>query len=91
LIRRIGAAVFFAAALASAAQAAVREEPVTYKDGDTVLKGFIVYDDATGAKRPGIIVVHEWWGITKRWNGSATRSQSWHPNRAKPTTSLNPP
>jgi len=47
------------------AQAAVQEEAVTYKDGNTVLKGFIVYDDAVKAKRPGIIVVHEWWGITK--------------------------
>lgn len=73
MIRRIGAALFFAAALASAAQAAVREEPVTYKDGDTVLKGFIVYDDATGAKRPGIIVVHEWWGITKHTRAEARR------------------
>jgi dienelactone hydrolase len=47
------------------AYAAIQEEPVTYKDGDTVLKGFIVYDDASKAKRPGIVVVHEWWGITK--------------------------
>ena len=28
------------------------------------MKGFVVYDDATTAKRPGIILVHEWWGIT---------------------------
>ena len=48
-----------------AAYAGIQEEAVTYKDGDTVMKGFIVYDDATKAKRPGIVVVHEWWGITK--------------------------
>jgi dienelactone hydrolase len=47
-----------------AAQAAVKEEPVTYKAGDATLKGVVVYDDASKAKRPGVIVVHEWWGIT---------------------------
>lgn len=47
------------------AGAAIQEEPVTYKDGDTVMKGYIVYDDAVKTKRPGIVVVHEWWGITK--------------------------
>ncbi|MBT9505332.1 dienelactone hydrolase family protein [Rhodoferax sp.] len=49
----------------STAFAAIQEEAVTYKDGDTVMKGFIVYDDASTARRPGVIVVHEWWGITK--------------------------
>lgn len=48
-----------------AAQAAIKEEPVTYKDGETTMKGFVVYDDASKAKRPGVIVVHERWGITK--------------------------
>jgi len=51
--------------------AAVREEPVTYKDGDTSLKGYVVYDDARKGRRPGILVVHEWWGITKHVRDSA--------------------
>lgn len=55
------------------AQAAVKEEPVTYKAGDTTMKGFIVYDDAVSSKRPGIIVVHEWWGITKHTRDEARR------------------
>ena len=55
------------------AQAAIQEEAVTYKDGDTVMKGYIVYDDANKAKRPGIIVVHEWWGITKHIHSEARR------------------
>ncbi|MGE0798077.1 MAG: dienelactone hydrolase family protein, partial [Lautropia sp.] len=46
------------------AQAAIKEEPVSYKDRDTTMQGFVVYDDASTAKRAGIIVVHEWWGIT---------------------------
>ena len=52
-------------------EAAIREEPVTYKDGDTVLKGFVVFDDATAARRPGIIVVPEWWGITRHVHDEA--------------------
>ncbi|HEX2651276.1 MAG TPA: dienelactone hydrolase family protein [Burkholderiales bacterium] len=67
----IGAAL--ALSLASRAQAAIHEEPVTYKDGDTVLKGFVVYDDAKKGKRPGIVVVHEWWGITKHTRDEARR------------------
>lgn len=35
---------------------------ISYKDGDTPLKGYIAYDDAIKGKRPGILVVHEWWG-----------------------------
>lgn len=58
-------ALIFSAALAGNALAAIQEEAVSYKDGDTVMKGYIVYDDAITAKRPGVVVVHEWWGITK--------------------------
>jgi len=53
------------ALLSLPAQAAIQEQAVTYKDGDTVMKGYIVYDDAVKTRRPGIVVVHEWWGITK--------------------------
>jgi dienelactone hydrolase len=59
--------------LATAAHAAIKEEPVTYSDGATTLKGFVVYDDAVKAKRPGIILVHEWWGITKHMHNEARR------------------
>jgi len=67
----VGAAV--ALSLASMAHAAVKEEPVTYKDGETTMKGFIVYDDAVKGKRPGIVLVHEWWGITKHMHNEARR------------------
>jgi dienelactone hydrolase len=45
-----------------AAQAAVVGEEVDYRSGDTVLKGYIAYDDSIRGKRPGVLVVHEWWG-----------------------------
>ncbi len=67
----------FAGALCALAltttQAAVKEVPVTYKAGDTTLKGFVVTDTAKKGKRPGIVVVHEWWGITKHMHNEARR------------------
>ncbi|HZP88073.1 MAG TPA: dienelactone hydrolase family protein [Burkholderiales bacterium] len=53
-----------AAVMIAAAHAAIKEEPVTYSDGTTTMKGFVVYDDGSTAKRPGLVVVPEWWGIT---------------------------
>jgi dienelactone hydrolase len=67
------AGVLCALAVSATANAAIKEEPVTYKDGDTTLKGFVVYDDAKKAKRPGIVVVHEWWGITKHVHNEARK------------------
>src|SRR5215470_4147873 len=56
----------FALVITTPVMAAITEEPVTYKDGETTLKGFVVYDTAKTGKRPGIVIVHEWWGITKQ-------------------------
>jgi len=44
------------------AHAALVEQELDYQQGDTTLKGFIAYDDAIKGKRPGVLVVHEWWG-----------------------------
>jgi len=43
-------------------QATVIGEEVSYQAGDTTLKGYLAYDDAFSGKRPGVLVVHEWWG-----------------------------
>ena len=43
-------------------QAAVVGKEVSYQTGETVMKGYLAYDDALTGKRPGILVVHEWWG-----------------------------
>jgi dienelactone hydrolase len=45
------------------AYGAIRTEVVDYRHGDTVLEGYLAYDDSIQGKRPGVIVVHEWWGI----------------------------
>src|SRR5256885_11683652 len=70
-MRTLLAAALFALSLNI--HAAVKEEPVTYKDGEATMKGFVVYDDAKKGKRPGIIVVHEWWGVTKHTHTEARR------------------
>jgi dienelactone hydrolase len=45
-----------------ALEAAVKGHEVEYKGGGVTMKGYIAYDDAIQGKRPGILVVHEWWG-----------------------------
>ncbi|NER11296.1 Dienelactone hydrolase [Muriicola jejuensis] len=37
-------------------------EEVTYSTDSTTMKGYLAYDKAFEGKRPGILVVHEWWG-----------------------------
>ena len=49
----------------------IQEDSVTYFDGTTVMKGYIVYDASITAKRPGVVVVHEWWGITEHTRNEA--------------------
>lgn len=55
------------------AQAAIKGEPVEYKSNGTVHKGYLVYDDATTAKRPGVLVIHEWWGHDEHARHSARK------------------
>lgn len=40
----------------------IQEEEVSYQAGDTTLKGYIAWDASKKGPRPGVIVVHEWWG-----------------------------
>lgn len=47
---------------ASAASAKVSGREVEYRDGDTVLKGYLAQNTALKGKRPAVLVVHEWWG-----------------------------
>ncbi|WP_298734344.1 dienelactone hydrolase family protein [uncultured Chitinophaga sp.] len=41
----------------------LKEEAVTYKDDTSTLIGYVVYNEASDAKRPGVLVVPEWWGL----------------------------
>ncbi len=43
--------------------AAVVAKPVDYSDGETALRGYLIYDNETQGERPGVIVMHEWKGL----------------------------
>src|SRR5690349_13241300 len=48
--------------LSSGVQAMVQGKEVTYRNNGETLKGYMAYDDNIKEKRPGVLVVHEWWG-----------------------------
>jgi dienelactone hydrolase len=64
-IRRAGPLLAVAMLLvcAGVAQGAIRSSIVTYKSGQVVAQSFLIYDDSQSGKRPGILVVPEWWGL----------------------------
>jgi hypothetical protein len=40
----------------------IKGEKVTYATDSTTMKGYIAYNENLKGKRPGIVVIHEWWG-----------------------------
>jgi len=49
--------------LAMNARSEIVSKTIEYKQGDTVLEGLSVYDDALQGKRPAVLVVHQWKGL----------------------------
>jgi dienelactone hydrolase len=45
--------------------AELRTQLIEYHDGEVLLEGYLAYDDSFKTKRPGIMVVHEWWGLNQ--------------------------
>jgi len=70
---KLAAAAALGLALAVPARAGIKTEEIEYRQGDTVLKGFLAFDDAAKGKRPGVLVVHEWWGHNQHARDQATR------------------
>jgi dienelactone hydrolase len=58
---------------APVARAEVKTQEIEYKSGDTALQGFLAYDDAVKDKRPGVLVVHEWWGHNQHARNAAEK------------------
>ena len=71
----IGIVVAFGMAVAaiSPAAAEVKTKEIEYKQGSTVLQGFLAWDDAQKGKRPGVVIVHEWWGHNQHARNQAMR------------------
>jgi len=51
----------------------IQTREVEYRSGDLVLKGYIAWDSARTGRRPGVLVVHEWWGHNEHSRNSARR------------------
>jgi len=51
-------------AAASITRAEVKFETIEYKQGDATLEGYLAYDDAVKGKRPGVLVIHQFLGLT---------------------------
>jgi dienelactone hydrolase len=73
-MKRISIVVAAAVLLASSGAAAeVQTREIEYKEGGTVLQGLMAWDDALKGRRPGVLVVHEWWGHNEHARHQATR------------------
>jgi len=52
----IASAVLAVVLQAGVARAEIKTQWVEYKEGDTALRGYLAYDDATTGKRPGVLL-----------------------------------
>ncbi len=41
----------------------IKEHAVSYSADSVNMNGFVAYDESSEAKRPVVLVVHEWWGL----------------------------
>ena len=51
----------------------IKTREIEYRQDGTVLQGFVAWDDAVRGKRPGVLVVHEWWGHNEHARNQARR------------------
>src|SRR5437016_670030 len=56
--------IMLALTCALAARGQVHTEKIEYKHGDTVLEGHLAYDQSIQGKRPGVLICHQWKGLT---------------------------
>jgi dienelactone hydrolase len=70
---RISIALSLLGILAGTANAKVVTRSVSYMQGAAALEGYLAYDDAISGKVPGVLVVHEWWGLNDYARGRAEK------------------
>jgi dienelactone hydrolase len=56
--------LFLALTGAVSVHAKIVTQMVDYKQGDTTLEGYLAYDDSISGKRPGVLIMHQWLGLT---------------------------
>ena len=73
-LARIASLAVMACMLAAVCSAKPRSRVVDYSYEDGVkLEGYMAWDDAVKGPRPGVIVVHEWWGHNQHARNAADR------------------
>src|ERR1700685_523732 len=50
---------------AGVAHAAMKSQWIDYKQGNTALSGYLVYDDAAQGRRPGVLMIHDRSGFSE--------------------------
>jgi len=60
---RLQTAILLILTAAMAGRAEIVSKPREYKHEDTTLEGLWVYDDSLKAKRPSVLLVHQWKGL----------------------------
>ena len=41
----------------------IKRQTLSYTAGEDELKGYMAFDDESESARPGVMVIHEWWGL----------------------------
>ena len=74
-MRSLRSVVLVAAMLviATTAFAKIQTKEIDYEYEGTPLQGYLAWDDAAKGKRPGVLVVHEWWGHNEHARKQAER------------------
>jgi dienelactone hydrolase len=65
--------LLLASSLAGTASAAVQTRVVDYTQDGTPLQGMLAWNDTATGKRPGVLVIHEWWGHNEHARNQARR------------------
>lgn len=64
-------ALLFSLLISSTGYAKIKTERVQYKSGNVAFEGFLAYDSDIKEKRPGVMIVHNWMGITPETESKA--------------------
>lgn len=56
--------IFSLMMLTATGNAQIIDQDVEYRDGDTALEGYMAYDQSKSGTRPGVLIVHQWMGLT---------------------------
>ena len=63
--------ILAAITITGTANAKVVTQSVDYLHGDVKLQGYLAFDDSIAGKMPGVLIVHEWWGLNGYARGRA--------------------